>query len=90
MTEGCPKRRANLTYEELSQENELMLVDERSGKVTVLNSTAAGVWLLCDGRRDLDDLTGLVCRAIPDATPAEVRGRVEQAVQFLGEQGLLE
>ncbi|MBW2277709.1 MAG: PqqD family protein [Deltaproteobacteria bacterium] len=90
MIESRPKRRADLAYEELPEENELMLVDERAGQVQVLNATAGGLWLLCDGRRDLDDLTGILCGMFPKLSRDEVRGQVEEGIRFLEGKGLVE
>lgn len=90
MIEKCPRRRSGLTYEELVAENELMLVDEDAGKVQVLNATAGGLWLLCDGERSVDDLTDLLCKLFPGLPRDEVLGRVEDTVRFLRNEGLLE
>jgi len=85
-----PRQRADLTYEELPEDNELMLVDERAGRVSVLNATAGGVWLLCDGRRDLEELTRFLCAVFPESPRDEVRGRVEETIRFLTAEGLVE
>jgi hypothetical protein len=90
MIEGRPKRRQDLAYEELPEENELMLVDEQAGRVQVLNATAGGLWLLCDGRRDLDDLTGIISGMFPQLSEDEVRGHVEEGIRFLADEGLVE
>jgi hypothetical protein len=90
MISGRPRRRQDLAYEELPEENELMLVDEAAGRVQVLNPTAGGLWLLCDGRRDLDDLTALLCGMFSQLTREEARGRVEEGIRFLEDEGLVE
>jgi hypothetical protein len=83
-------RRSDLVYEELPEENELMLVDEGAGRVTVLNSTAGGVWLLCDGERSIDELSGFLRELFPDVPEDQARGQVEQTLEFLADEGLLE
>ena len=90
MITGRPRRRQDLAYEELPEENELMLVDEAAGRVQVLNATAGGLWLLCDGRRDLDDLTAVLRGMFPQLTREEARGRVEEGIRFLEDEGLVE
>ena len=90
MIESRPKRRQDLAYEELPEENELMLVDEQAGRVQVLNATAGGLWLLCDGRRSLDDLTGIIAGMFPQLSKDEVRGHVEEGIRFLEDEGLVE
>lgn len=85
-----PKRRQDLAYEELPTENELMLVDEQAGRVQVLNATAGGLWLLCDGRRDVDELTGILCGMFPQLSRDDVRGHVEAGIRFLEDEGLVE
>ncbi len=44
-----PSGRSDLAVEELDEE--IVLSDPRNGHVYRLNSTAAEVWRLCDGRR---------------------------------------
>jgi hypothetical protein len=90
MIASRPRRRPDLTYEELPEENELMIVDEQAGRVRVLNASAGGLWLLCDGRRDLDDLTGVLSGMFPRLSREEVRGRVEEGIRFLEGEGLVE
>lgn len=90
MSEDRPRRRHDLTFEELAEHNELMLVDGEAGRVRVLNATAGGLWLMCDGTRDLDALTEMLCGMLPDVPRGEVRSRVEEAIRFLGDEGLFE
>jgi hypothetical protein len=90
MIESRPRRRRDLAYEELPGENELMLVDEQAGRVQVLNATAGGLWLMCDGRRDLDELTHLLCGMFPQMSREEVRDKVEAGIRFLRDEGLVE
>jgi hypothetical protein len=90
MSEDRPRRRQDLAYEELAEHNELMLVDGEAGRVQVLNATAGGLWLLCDGTRDLDALTEMLCAMLPDAARGEVRDRVVETIRFLEDEGLFE
>jgi len=58
-TEGTesvqPVRRANVTLERVG--GEAVLHDDDAGKAHVINGSAARLWELCDGSRDVDELT---------------------------------
>jgi PqqD family protein of HPr-rel-A system len=80
-------RRGDVSLKRTGDEG--LLLDERSGKVHVLNGTAAEVWELCSSSPTLDGLTAGLARAHAlDA--ATVREDVERVVERFRELGLLE
>jgi len=83
-------RKKNLVYETLPEENELMLVDEKTGRACVLNAEAGAVWLLLNGERDLDDLAALVDDILPSRPAEETRACLEKTLQLLEREGLVE
>jgi len=90
MTQPRPSKAPSLHYVELPDENELMVVDDASGALTVLNAEAASVWLLCDGTRDVQEIVGFLARELPpDGDPAEREGKVLEALALLAREALL-
>jgi hypothetical protein len=43
--------------------NEAILYDRRNGRAHVINSSAARIWDLCDGRATVDEITGAFAAA---------------------------
>jgi hypothetical protein len=89
MCEKYPKRPERIRFQELPEENELMLVDEEKGEARVLNADAGGVWLLCNGKRNEDDMVAVLKDVFPKLADAEIRERLNETLAFLREQGLL-
>ncbi len=85
-----PNRRRGLLYEELPEENELMLVSEEDEQVKVLNSGAGAVWILCNGCRTAAEIAEEICRTIPRCREDEVLRQVVLTIEFLQAEGLLE
>lgn len=54
----CPVPASSVTAATL--DDELVLCDERSGEVFILNVTGARVWSLCDGSRTIEALADLL------------------------------
>jgi hypothetical protein len=90
MDKKFPKRPERIRFQELPEENELMLVDEEKGEARVLNADAGGVWLLCDGSRSEGDMAEFLKGVFPKMPDAEIRERLNETLTFLREQGLLE
>jgi hypothetical protein len=90
MREKYPKRPGRIRFQELPEENELMLVDEEKGQARVLNADAGGVWLLCNGKRSEGDMAAVLKGVFPKMPDAEIRERLNETLAFLREQGLLE
>ncbi|GIU91959.1 MAG: hypothetical protein KatS3mg011_0865 [Acidimicrobiia bacterium] len=70
-------------------DDDLVLYDPSRESVTVLNTTAADIWRLCDGSLTLDEVVERLAAAY--GTSAEqIRGDVARTVGRLVEEGLLE
>ena len=90
MNNKHPKRPVRIRFQELPEENELMLVDEERGEARVLNADAGGIWLLCDGKRSEDDMVEFLKSAFPEMSDGEIQERLRETLVFLREQDLLE
>ena len=51
-----PRRKDTLTHE-VTDADEVVIYDSNGPQLLVLNDTAAGVWLMIDGTRSVDDIT---------------------------------
>lgn len=58
---------------------EAVLHDDEAGKAHVINGSAARLWELCDGSRDVDELTAAFAAGYGMA-PDDVRGDVDQVL----------
>ena len=90
MGEQLPKRPESIRFQELPEENELMLVDEEKGEARVLNAEAGGVWLLCNGERSEAEMAEFLSAIFPAMSRDEIRAHIRETLVFLREQGLLE
>jgi hypothetical protein len=90
MKKGRPSRPPGLIYEELPEENELMLVDEEKGKVRVLNAEAAGIWLLCNGKRSEAEIVSFLKEMFPSMKTEEIDRLVGETLLMLADQGFIE
>ena len=69
-------------------ESEAVLLDERTGTVHHLNSSASAVWLLLDGKLSIDEVAGELSEIL--GVPAEdVLPDVQAAVADFLDHGLL-
>jgi hypothetical protein len=68
---------------------ELFLYDDATGAVHTLNSGAAMVWLLCDGQRDVVEISQEIAIA-GNLPPEQVLPQVREAVAQFQSLGLLE
>ncbi|MCO5167152.1 MAG: PqqD family peptide modification chaperone [Planctomycetes bacterium] len=87
MPPGAPRRREDLIVEEV--EDGLVALDEARGEAHALNATAAAVWELLDGRRDVAAVAGIIAD-VTGAAPDRVLADVEAAVADLAARGLLQ
>ncbi len=65
-----------------------VLYRQSTDKTIYLNESAAAVWQLCDGKRTVQQLAGLLADAYPEMR-AEVVAGVNQAVDDLYREGAL-
>ena len=87
MDQALPTRRANVTLQRVGRE--AILHDRASGRAHVINSSAARLWELCDGRTTVEDIT--TAFAASYALPAsEVRADVETLLSTFRELGVLD
>ena len=75
-----PHRKDTLTHE-VTETDEVVIYDGSGPQLLVLNDIAAGVWLMIDGARSVDDITQEILNHV-DAEPARV---AEDVVAFLGQ-----
>ena len=74
----CPVPASSVTTATL--DDELVLCDERSGEVFVLNVTGARIWSLCDGSRPIEALARLIAAEYQideQRSQAEVRNLID-------------
>ena len=90
MDEKYPKRKEHITYKELPEENELLLVDERKNEAHVLNADAGGVWLLCNGKRSQSDMVRVLKESLPKRDEAKIASQLDEILTFLDGAELLE
>jgi PqqD family protein of HPr-rel-A system len=69
-------------------DDDLVLYDARTTAAHVLNSTAAHIWRLCDGSRDLSALASQLAAAFA-LEPSQARADVADLVTSLHAAGLL-
>jgi hypothetical protein len=77
-----PRRKDTLTHE-VTDTDEVVIYDgnDEDPQLLVLNDMAAGVWLMIDGQRSVEDITAEILRHV-EAEPETV-GR--DVVAFLGQ-----
>jgi hypothetical protein len=86
---SAPRRRADLVVGDLNDGAETALLDLESRQVTSLNATAAAIWYLCDGVRDLSAISSEVSGAFPQIDRALIEADVARTIAMLEERGLL-
>ena len=82
-----PVREDILTHE-VTDSDEVVIYDSNQRQLLVLNDFGAGVWLLIDGRRSIDDLTATLLDCV-DADPKTVERDVVSFVERLVERKVL-
>jgi hypothetical protein len=75
-----PKRKDTLTHE-VTDTDEVVIYDSSGPQLLVLNDIAAGVWLMIDGARTVDDITAEILNHL-EAEPATV---THDVLAFLGQ-----
>ena len=75
-----PRRKDTLTHE-VTDSDEVVVYDSNGPQLLVLNDMAAGIWLMIDGERSIDDITAEIVNNI-EAERATV---TRDVVAFLGQ-----
>ena len=75
-----PQRKDTLTHE-VTDTDEIVIYDSNTPQLLVLNDIAAGVWLMIDGKRSIDDITAEIVNHL-EAERATV---TRDVVAFLGQ-----
>lgn len=77
-----PRRKDTLTHE-VTDTDEVVIYDgnDTSPQLLVLNDIAAGIWLMIDGKRSVEDIAAEILRHV-EAKPETV---THDVVAFLGE-----
>jgi PqqD family protein of HPr-rel-A system len=87
MAHILPTRRAHVSLQRVGQE--AILHDRASGRAHVINSSAARLWELCDGRTTVDEIAAAFAASY--ALPAaEVRADVDTLLSTFRELGVLD
>lgn len=68
--------------------DELMLYDEASDKVHILNETGILIWGLLNGENNLLDIENSLIRQFPDAKPEEISRDISEIIEKLLSEGL--
>ena len=75
-----PQRKDTLTHE-VTDTDEVVIYDCIGPQLLVLNDIAAGVWLLIDGARSIDDITAEILNHVE----AECATVTRDVIAFLGQ-----
>jgi radical SAM protein with 4Fe4S-binding SPASM domain len=87
VSDRVPRRRRELVVEEV--EDGLVVLDEKKGDAHALNATAAAIFELLDGTRDLAALARFIA-GTTGASEERVLADVKRAIDELAAKGLLE
>jgi hypothetical protein len=75
-----PQRKNTLTHE-VTDTDEVVIYDGNTPQLLVLNDIAAGVWLMIDGKRSIEDITAEILNHVE----AERETVTRDVVAFLGQ-----
>ena len=75
-----PERKHTVTHE-LTDTDEVVIYDGSGSQLLVLNDIAAGIWLMIDGRRTIEDITA----EILDHVDAERETVTRDVLAFLSQ-----
>ncbi|MFT5112463.1 MAG: hypothetical protein ACI8P9_001787 [Parasphingorhabdus sp.] len=84
--ETIPKPADGYRIEEM--DGELLLYHPQSTSTVYMNQTAALVWQLCDGNRDVDEIISILTQSFPEAD-ASVNKDVITTLNMFTDQGAL-
>lgn len=83
----CPRARVDIRSVDLG--SELIVYDERTRQVHVLNPTARRIWQLCDGTHQIEDIVAEIARLFPQAPVDTVESDVRSTLDELDGQGVV-
>lgn len=75
--------------EEFAEDGECLVYSAARDEATALNQTATEIWVLCDGTRDIEAITGVLADRYGVA-PSLLVGDVARTVRAFHEKGLVE
>jgi hypothetical protein len=81
--------RADILTHEVTDSDEIVIYDSDHRQLLVLNDFAAGVWLLIDGERSIEDLRNCIVECV-DADSDTVSRDVEAFVQQLADRKIVQ
>jgi hypothetical protein len=84
--EATPNQRNGFQFEQM--DGETLLYQSQLKRMIYLNESATLVWHLCDGRRSVADIIGVLTDSYPDTKDA-VRADVIEAINTLALEGAL-
>ncbi len=83
---GIPIPDKEFTLEEL--DNELLLYHPTKTTTVYMNETASIIWRLCDGKRNIAEITDLIRDSYPEAGD-RAREEVEATLQTFSDHGAI-
>lgn len=69
--------------------SELMLYDQETDKVHVLNKNGVLIWELLDGKNTLFDIENIFIKQFPDTKPEEISKDIKEVIEKLESEGLI-
>ena len=84
--QSIPKPLEGYRVEEM--DGELLLYHPQSTATIYMNQTAALVWQLCDGEREVAEIIAILAESFPDAEPS-VNSDVMTTLKMFQQQGAL-
>ncbi len=83
-----PKQKPDLAFEELEGLDEVVVIDHETGNCVSLNITAAAVLELCDGTRDIGEISSVLAESFTIPV-TNVREDIDRLLKQLRELNLL-
>lgn len=87
MANPVPTPRTGVRLEKL--DDDVMLMDDSRQAIIYLNPTAALVWQLCDGIRNLEELVTILTECFPEAG-SEIEHDVHRICERFATQGVVD
>jgi hypothetical protein len=68
--------------------DEIVVIKDDGLSTHVLNKTAAWIWEMCDGKREIDEITSQLCERF-DVSFEEAHADVEEIIEKLTQVGII-